>query len=61
MKAKNVQQTPVAPPKNKFDAKHWASKSGISEEEVNVVKLSFDLFDSDQGGSIDINGTIFFI
>ena len=39
-----------------FDAKKWAV-NGVTEEEVNEAKKSFDLFDSDQGGSVDINGT----
>jgi len=46
---------PPAPAKNKFDAKAYA-KNGVPEEEVNVIKLAFDLFDTDQGGSIDIKG-----
>lgn len=39
-----------------FDAKAWASSS-VSEEEVAGIKQAFDLFDTDQGGSIDIKGT----
>ena len=39
-----------------FDAKAWA-KNGVSEDEVTQAKTAFDLFDSDQGGSVDINGT----
>ena len=42
--------------KQGFDAKKWAV-NGVSEEEVLEAKRSFDLFDSDQGGSVDINGT----
>ena len=45
-----------APAKGKFDAKAWA-KNGVSEDEVNNIKVAFDLFDTDQGGSIDIKGT----
>lgn len=41
--------------KGKFDAKAWA-KNGVSEEEVNECKTAFDLFDSDQGGTVDIKG-----
>lgn len=47
-----------APPlstKGKFDAKAWA-KDGVSEDDVNNIKQAFDLFDTDQGGSIDIKG-----
>ena len=39
-----------------FDAKAWA-KNGVSEDDVTQAKAAFDLFDSDQGGSVDINGT----
>jgi hypothetical protein len=49
--------TPAVPSKAKFDAKQWV-KNGVTEEEVNTIKHSFDLFDSDQGGSIDISGSI---
>jgi Ca2+-binding EF-hand superfamily protein len=40
-----------------FDAKSYA-KNGVTEEEVTVAKVAFDLFDSDQGGSVDINGIL---
>lgn len=47
---------PAAPPtKAKFDPKVYA-KNGVTEDEVLLIKLSFDLFDTDQGGSIDIKG-----
>lgn len=52
--AKN--QAPSAPAKATFDAKAWA-KNGVSEEEVNAAKVAFDLFDSDQGGTVDLKGT----
>ena len=45
-----------APAKGGFDAKAWA-KNGVTEEEVNNAKIAFDLFDTDQGGSVDIKGT----
>lgn len=48
---------PPAPAKGKFDPKAYA-KNGITEEEVTAIKTAFDLFDSDQGGSIDIKGTL---
>ncbi len=50
-------KAPEPPKKAGFDAKAWA-KNGVSEEEVTVAKTAFDLFDSDQGGSVDIKGTI---
>ena len=38
-----------------FDPKAWA-KNGVTEDEVQQAKTAFDLFDADQGGSVDING-----
>lgn len=53
----NVKAPAPAPAKGgAFDAKRYASSS-ISEDEVNNIKQAFDLFDTDQGGSIDIKGT----
>lgn len=49
-----------APAKASFDTRNYA-KNGVSEEEVSAIKHAFDLFDSDQGGSIDIKGTYPFI
>jgi Ca2+-binding EF-hand superfamily protein len=46
---------PAVPAKGKFDAKSYA-KNGVTEEEVTACKQAFDLFDSDQGGSVDIKG-----
>lgn len=43
------------PAKNVFDPKQWA-KNGVTEEEVTAIKTAFDLFDTDQGGSVDIKG-----
>lgn len=54
MKAKTT-ATPAAPAKSKFDPKQYV-KNGVTEEEVTQAKTSFDLFDNDQGGTIDING-----
>ena len=48
-------KAPEPPKKAGFDVKAWA-KNGVSEEEVTAAKLAFDLFDSDQGGSVDIKG-----
>lgn len=50
-------KAPEPPKKAGFDAKSWA-KNGVTEEEVTVAKTAFDLFDSDQGGSVDIKGTL---
>jgi Ca2+-binding EF-hand superfamily protein len=33
------------------------TKPGLSPEEVLEIKYTFDLFDTDQGGSIDTKGT----
>jgi len=49
-------KAPEAPKKGAFDAKAYA-KNGVTEEEVQFAKTSFDLFDSDQGGSVDIKCT----
>ena len=40
-----------------FDAAGYAAKYNLPEDEVLVYKQSFDLFDSDQGGSIDTKCT----
>jgi hypothetical protein len=45
-----------APVKKGFEPKDWA-KNGVTEEEVTASKTAFDLFDTDQGGSVDIKGT----
>ena len=47
-----------APVKGQFDPKSYA-KSGITEDEVANIKTAFDLFDTDQGGTIDIKGIFF--
>ena len=44
--------------KGGFQASAYA-KDGVSEDEVNNIKQAFDLFDTDQGGSIDIKGMSF--
>lgn len=55
--AKQVKAPPMpAPTKGAFDPKRYAN-SFVSEEEVTNIKTSFDLFDTDQGGTIDIKGT----
>ena len=54
-KVKGAPVPPPVPAKGKFDPKAYA-KNGVSEEEVTAIKTAFDLFDTDQGGSIDIKG-----
>lgn len=54
---KSTIKAPEAPSKGGFDARKYAV-NGITEEEVTVAKSSFDLFDSDQGGTVDIKCTI---
>lgn len=55
-KVKSTPAPPAPPKKAAFDPKAWA-KNGVTEDEVTVAKVAFDLFDSDQGGSVDIKGT----
>ena len=43
-----------------FNAADYA-KNGLSEAEVNEYKQAFDLFDTDQGGSIDTKGKSIFM
>ena len=52
-------KVPQTPKKGNFDAKSFA-KNGVTEEEVIAAKNAFDLFDSDQGGTVDIRGTFIF-
>lgn len=54
-KAKNT-TGPVASAKGTFDPKPYI-KGNVTEEDVRSAKASFDLFDSDQGGTVDIKGT----
>lgn len=48
--------TPVTSTKGAFDPKPYI-KGNVTEEDVISAKASFDLFDSDQGGTVDIKGT----
>ena len=52
-------ETPKAVAKGSFDPSPWV-KQGHAEETVVEIKSAFDLFDTDQGGSIDTKGTSFF-
>ena len=46
---------PVA--KGAFDVAAF-TKTGIPEDQVQEIKNAFDLFDTDQGGSIDTKGIL---
>ena len=60
MKGRGATQ-PKQPAKgNKFNAAAY-TKPGVSEAEVNEIKHAFDLFDTDQGGSVDLKGKIYLI
>ncbi len=51
--------TPAPPKKsNAFNAKAY-ERPGLSEDEVMEIKEAFDLFDTDNGGSIDPKGNAF--
>jgi hypothetical protein len=52
-----AKSAPPPPAKKTFDIKEWA-RNGVTEEEVAASKQAFDLFDSDQGGSVDISGKL---
>ena len=55
--AKPAKNVPAPAPTSKgFDPKRYASNT-VPEDEVTNIKAAFDLFDSDQGGSVDIKGT----
>ena len=45
-----------APSKSGNQNADLAAKHGVSEAEVAELKAAFDLFDTDQGGSIDTKG-----
>ena len=56
-KASKASNPPPTSGKGGFDPKAWA-KNGVSEEEVSSAKAAFDLFDTDQGGTVDIKGML---
>ena len=60
VKGKPTPAPAPAPAKAGFDPKAYA-KNGVTEEEVTACKTAFDLFDTDQGGSIDIKGIYYFM
>ena len=52
-------EAPKSVAKGSFDPSPWV-KQGHAEETVVEIKNAFDLFDTDQGGSIDTKGILFF-
>lgn len=52
-----VKETPKTVAKGAFDASPWV-KQGFPEDVVVEIKNAFDLFDTDQGGSIDVKGIL---
>ena len=50
-------KTTLPPAQGKaFNAANYV-RPGVSEAEIADIKVAFDLFDTDQGGSIDTNCT----
>lgn len=47
---------PLPPAVGKFNAAHYV-RPGVSEADILGIKEAFDLFDTDLGGSIDLNCT----
>mgnify|MGYP001163304397 FL=1 len=48
--------TSLPPAQGKFNAAQYV-RPGLTEAEVIYIKNAFDLFDTDLGGSIDLNCT----
>lgn len=51
----SIKEAPKVATKGAFDPSPY-TKSGVPEESVLEIKSAFDLFDTDQGGSIDTKG-----
>ena len=49
---------PKSTPSSKFNAAAYV-RPGLSEAEVVEIKHAFDLFDTDQGGSVDLKGIFY--
>lgn len=49
-------KTTIVANKKEFNAKAY-EKPGLTAEQVGEIKVAFDLFDTDNGGSIDTKGT----
>lgn len=56
-KAQNTPSTQNLPPAQGklFNAASYV-RPGLSQAEVEEMKAAFDLFDTDQGGSVDLKG-----
>lgn len=52
---KQAQSAP--PPSKGFNIANYV-RPGVTEDEAKQIKTAFDLFDTDQGGSIDFNCTL---
>jgi hypothetical protein len=52
-----AKEAPKTAAKGSFDPSPW-TKLGHAEEVVLEIKTAFDLFDTDQGGSIDTKGNL---
>jgi hypothetical protein len=57
VKEQPKKEQPKVVPKGQFDPAPY-TKAGVAEDVVLEIKNAFDLFDTDQGGSIDTRGTI---
>ena len=57
MKKGGKQAEQAKRPSSNFKAQDWV-RPGLSVEQVSEIKEAFDLFDTDQGGSIDTKGTV---
>ncbi len=50
-------QAPLPPAQGKLFNPGLYVRPGLSEQEIVDIKAAFDLFDTDQGGSVDTKGT----
>lgn len=53
-----IKEAPKTATKGSFDVSPF-TKAGFPEEVVLEIKTAFDLFDTDQGGSIDTRGKLY--
>lgn len=54
----SAKEAPKTAAKGAFDLTPY-TKNGVPEEVVQEIKNAFDLFDTDQGGTIDTKGNYF--